>query len=117
MNTYNLLCHPCEAAVCRSNFTCLRQLDLGQAYSQNEEPMTRFSGRLQMENDAALREAQKAAEADRLHALEADYEATLARLQSSMQQAEQQSALQVRRPPLPPHPAGSALSEGACRER
>ena len=77
--------------------------------------MTRCRCRLQMENDAALREAQKAAEADRLHSLEADYEATLARLQSSMQQAEQQSALQVRRPALPPPPAGSTLSEGACR--
>ena len=62
--------------------------------------MTTCRGRLQMESEAALREAQKAAEADRLHALEADYEATLARLESSMQQAEQQSALQVR-PALP----------------
>jgi len=33
---------------------------------------------------------------ERLHMLEADYKATLERLQISMQQAEQQSALQVR---------------------
>ncbi len=51
---------------------------------------------LQIESEAAEKEAQKAAEVERLHTLEADYKATLERLQSSMQQAEQQSALQAR---------------------
>ena len=49
----------------------------------------------QMESEAAEKEAQKAAEAERLHMLEADYKATLERLQNSMQQAAQQSALQA----------------------
>ena len=51
---------------------------------------------LQIESEAAEKEAQKVAEVERLHMLEADYKATLERLQSSMQQAEQQSALQAR---------------------
>ena len=49
----------------------------------------------QMESEAAEKEAQKAAEVERLHTLEADYKATLERLQNSMQQAAQQSALQA----------------------
>ena len=53
---------------------------------------------LQMESEAAEREAQKAAEVERLHMLEADYKATLDRLQRSMRQAEQQSALQASHP-------------------
>ena len=51
---------------------------------------------MQIESEAAEKEAQKAAEVERLHMLEADYKATLERLQSSMQQAEQQSALEAR---------------------
>ena len=50
---------------------------------------------LQIESEAAEKEAQKAAEVERLHMLETDYKATLERLQNSMQQAEQQSALQA----------------------
>lgn len=91
--------------------------DLGQACSYCDQPMTTCRGCLQMESEAALREAQKAAEADRLHALEADYEATLARLESSMQQAEQQSALQVSRPALS-LPYWRALAESSeCANR
>lgn len=65
---------------------------------------------MQVEAEAAEKERAKAEEEQQLRKLEADYSATVARLEQRVQEADQQSQLKVRAPGPPYLPCWKPLS-------